>query len=224
MPAEGLLVYMAQQMIALIIRKGLFSEEYIFFADYMSSSQFLCETGAVLGYTFRDRMTTFVKLFCEPGRESGLVATMGDIAATHLQELKEEPQDFIDFFFKQEATRIIDILREAGLTKASGWSDFSKVSKQKLRAKDVFSQLMFAVPWGIGLGSRFPELAKKLLTNEIDPSEWNYWRSHGLDIPSIPPKPKTIEQRQQKALSLITPYVERTRPDLMISLGLQTTT
>src|SRR6266446_817515 len=63
MSAPTLLAYIAQQIISPVTKKGLFSDEYVLFGSYMPCAQFLYETGAILGYTFRDRLLSFVELF-----------------------------------------------------------------------------------------------------------------------------------------------------------------
>lgn len=216
----SLLDHLAHQIIRPTIRKGLFSGEHVFFGEYMLCSQFLYETGAVLGYSFRRRIKTFVKLFCEPGRESELASYLGETVRTSLQGFAHEPSDFFELHFIPEATRLIQVMRRAGLTRCSDWSDFPKIAKQKLRPANMISPLEGTATLGIGLGYSHPELTVKLLTEQIDPAIWNKFRSHGLEIPASPPPTKTLQQREAEARSLITPYVSTERPDLLKALGL----
>ena len=50
----------------------------------MPCAQFLYETGAILGYTFRDRLPLLVELFTESDHEAGAVAHIGEPAAERL--------------------------------------------------------------------------------------------------------------------------------------------
>lgn len=196
----------------------MFSAEHVLLGDYMPRALFLYETGAVLGYTFRDRIATFAKAFSEPGRESQTASYLGDQAASKLQQFVEPPNDFIDLFFKPEATRIIQLLQRAGRTTCCDWSDLAKVAKQKLPIN--LETLGFAAAQGIGFGSRFPDLTEQLLTDQPDPEAWREAHSSGLDVPASPPTPKSIEQRQAEARLLITPYISAARPELLSALGL----
>ena len=212
----SLLFYLAQQVTKPIVRKSMFTAEHVLLGDYMPRASFLYETGAVLGYTFHDRIATFAKAFSEPGRESEVASHLGDTAASKLQQLAEPPNNFHCLFFKPEATRIIQVLQRAGRTTCSDWSDLAKVAKQKLPVEDVLSPLSFAAAQGIGLGSRFPDLTEQLLTHQPDPEAWREARSYGLDIPASPPERKSIEQRQAEARL----YISATHPELLSALGL----
>ena len=132
------------------------------------------------------------------------------------------PTTFLPLYLQPEATRLIGLLRQTGLTDAHDWSDMDKVAQQPLRVRDVFSTMQMAAARGIALGSRFPELTKKLLAATINPEDWNDARLHGLDIPASPSRSQSIPEREQAALMLILPFVEKARPDLVAVLGLIT--
>lgn len=220
MSTPPLLAYLVHHIITPMTRKGMFSDDYVLFGEYMPSAQFLYEMGAVLGYTFRDRLIVFVELFTEPGHQSDCVEHIAGPAANRLAGLSDEPKDFVDLFLKPEVERLMTVMRSHGLTKYSGWSDFTKVGKQKMRIKDIFSTLQMTALEGIGLGSRYPELTERLLLHTEDVEVWRYAHTHGLDIPASPPTPKPIPERQAEAKAMIRPYVEKVRPDLLSKLGL----
>lgn len=220
MSTPPLLAYLVHQIIAPVTRKGLLSKDYVLFGQYMPCAQFLYETGAVLGYTFRDRLIVFVELFTDPGHQSDFVSYIATPAADRLASLPSEPKDFMDLFFKPEAERLMKVMRCHGLTQYSEWPDFTKVAKQKMHIKDIFPQLQFTVAEGIGLGSQYPDLTLRLFSHTEDADAWRDARASGLDIPASPPKPKSIQEREAEALATIRPYVERVRPDLLTKLGL----
>jgi len=220
MNTPPLLAYLVHQIIAPLTRKGLFSDDHIFFGEYMPCAEFLYETGAVLGYTFRDRLVVFVELFTEPGHQSDFVSYIATPAAHRLAELPGEPKDFMDLFFKPEAERLMKVMCSHGLTKYSDWTDITKVAKQKMRIKDIFSGLQMTAAEGVGLGSQYPELTERLLLDADDADAWRDARTHGLDIPASPPRPRPIHERQTEAKVMIRPYVEKVRPDLLTKLGL----
>lgn len=220
MQPPPLLAYLAQQVRAPIIRKGMFTGEHVLFGDYMPASLFLYETSAILGYTYRERITSFVSLFCQPRQESDLIMHMTSSVTAKLAALRHEPKDFIELHLIPEATRLMRVMRDAGLTIYSDWIDFPKLAKHKMRATDIWSQLQFTAAEGVAFGYTHPELAEKLFTYEDDPQGWQDARSHGLSIPASPPKSKSIHQRQVEALALIRTYVAKARPDLLNTLGL----
>jgi hypothetical protein len=186
----------------------------------MHASLNLYEIGSILGYTYRDRLMSFVTLFCEVGQETDLIEHLPKSVSTKLAAFDQEPRDFMEFYFKPEATRLIRGLRDAGLTSCSDWGDLPKLAKHKLKASDMWSTLQFTAAEGIALGYSQPDLAKRLFTYEADPQAWQEARSHGLDIPASPQKGKSIQQRQTEAKALIRPYVAKARPDLLNTLEL----
>lgn len=220
MQTPPLIAYLANLACAPIIRKGLFAGEYVFFGEYMPASLHLYETGSILGYTYRDRLTSFVTLFCEPGHESDLIAHLPKSVSAKLAALDHQPKDFMELYFIPEATRLIRVLRDARLTTYSDWLDFPKLAKHKMRASDIWSPLQFTAAEGIAFGYSQPELAERLFTFEDDPRAWHEARSHGLDIPASSPQAKSIQQRQTEAKALIGPYVAKARPDLLSTLEL----
>ena len=220
MQTPPLIAYLADLARAPIVRKGLFAGEYVFFGDYMAASLQLYETGAILGYTYRERLNSFVSLFCERGHEQDLIARMCKSVSDKLAALDHAPKDFIELYFIPEATRLIRVLRDAGLTTYSDWLDFPKLAKHKMRASDIWSQLQFTAAEGIAFGYSQRELAERLFTYEDDPEAWRDARCHGLDIPASPPKAKSIHQREAEAKALIKPYVSKARPDLLSALEL----
>ena len=124
MQTSTLLAYLAHEISAPIVHKALSGGEYVLFGDYMPRAHFLFETSAVLGYAFRDRLLTFVSLFSQPGHEVDLAEHLGDSVAARLASLEKEPSDFMELFFIPEATRLIGVLRNAGLTTCTDWTEF----------------------------------------------------------------------------------------------------
>jgi hypothetical protein len=215
----SLVQFLATQIITPIVKKGFFAHEHVLFSDYMPRAGFLFEIGAVLGYTFRNRLTTFAQLFAAPGTEQKLISWLHEDATERLNKV-EGPPKFAELYFAPEATRLIGVLRSAGLTDANDWLDMHKVANQKLRLADVFTSLQMAPTMGIGFGSCFPDLTVQLLTADFDAAEYQSMRAAGLTVPATPRKAKTMDERQEMALSLIRPYVQYARPDLIAALGL----
>jgi|CZKQ01.1.fsa_nt_gi hypothetical protein len=171
----------------------------------MPRAALLYETGLVLGYTFKDCLATFAQLFCESGREAGLIAILQRQAEERLTSLGGNVSNVGELYSRPEAIRLLSVLRQAGLTQASDWSEMHMIAEQPLRVTDFFQTLQFAPAEGIGFGSRFPDITLRVLS---------------LGIPGTTLKPKSIERHQRAAFKLIRPYVRRVRPDLISTLSL----
>ncbi len=222
MSTPTLLGYLAQWALAPVKKKGLLSGQYVLFAEYLSQAQLLYETGAVLGYIYRDRLETFAELFSEPGRQADLAyfLTTATSVADRLASLPDEPKNFYELFFKSEVGDLMSAMRNAGLTQFSGWLDFPKVSKLKMPIKYYFERLRMTALEGIQLGSQHAQFAEKLFTYEYDAEKWRFFYDLGLDIGESPPVTMPLSERQAEAKELIRAYVEEVRPDLLTKLEL----
>jgi hypothetical protein len=136
-----LLGYLMHQIIAPVKRRGLFSGEYVLFAEYLSQAQFLYETGPVLGYIYRDRLDTFAELFSESGRQADLTNYLATetFVDDRLAELLDEPKNFHDLFLESEGTNLMKKMHDVGLTRFSDWLDFPKVCSLKMPIKNLFN-------------------------------------------------------------------------------------
>lgn len=220
MDAPTLLSHLAREAIAPIARKSWFSGQYVLFGPYMWRAQSLYETGAALGYAFRDRLPVFVESFCEPGSEAATVASLAESAAAQRAQITNEPSDFLELFFKPEVERLMRVMREGGRTRYSQWSDFPKVARKKMRADDMLFNLTKTLRRGVALGGHYPELAERISARSPDPELWKRARAGSSGIPASPPEPKPLPRRQEEAIARIRPFLEEVRPELLTRLGL----
>ncbi len=212
--------FLASAVLRDIVKNDREPDEYVIFSEYMVRAGFLFEIGAVLGYAFRDRLHLLVQLFAAPSTEQTIISLLHQQAADRLDACGGKLTDFAAVYFAPEATQLIGVLRRAGLTEARDWLDMHEVASQAIRVADIFTQLQIAPPQGIGFGSRYPDLTSDLLTSEIDEAKYRKLRAAGLAVPSAPPQAKTMQQWEEMALSMIRPYVQHARPDLVAALGL----
>jgi hypothetical protein len=222
MNTPSLLAYLVHQIIAPVKRKGLFSGEYVFFAEYLSQAQLLYEIGAVLGYTYRDRLETFAESFSEPGRQADLTNYIATetFVDDRLAALPDKPKNFYDLFLESEGKKLMKKMHEFGLTQFSDWLDFPKVCKLKMPIRNYFERLQTTALEGIQLGSQYSELTEKLFSYEYDAEEWHRWNKSGLEIGPTPPKTIPLSERQAGAKALIRPHIEKMRPDMLTKLEL----
>lgn len=222
MSTPSILGYLTHQIVSPVAKKGLFSGEYLLFADYLSIAQRLYETGAVLGFSYRDRLDSFAALLSEPGRQADLASFLmtSNSAADRLAGLPDDPKNFYDLFLKPEGKKLMKNMHDVGLTQFSDWQDFPKVRRIKMPIKKYFEILQFTVMQGILLGSRHPELTEKLFSYEYDAEEWRVWYEAGSEIGPSPPKTIPLRERQTEVAAVIRPYVANMRPELLAKLGL----
>jgi hypothetical protein len=220
MNKPSILGYLSHQLITPAIKKGFFSGEYVFFGQYLTLANFLYETCSVLGYTFRDRLLIFLELMSEDGRQVDLLNWISTPAIKRLSEIPTEPKSFYELFYEPEHARLMKQYHNANPTKYSDSDDFTKVYKRKMPVNAAMTNLQFAAAEGIGFGYTYPDLTEKLLSYVHDPSEWNSAYKYGLDIGPKPPEMVPLSTLVSNARTLITPFVEKVRPDLIEKLGL----
>jgi hypothetical protein len=223
MSTPSLISYLAHGCIAPVKKKGLFSGEYVLFGEYLSHAQLLYETSAILGYIYRDKLNTFAELFSEPGRQADLanLIVTGTFVADRLAELPDEPKKFNELFFEPE------LMKQAcnfGLTQFSELPNSPDISRKvftlKIPVQVAFQHSSMTALEGIQLGSQHLELTEKLFSYKHDPEAWRFAHEAGLEIGPSPPETIPLRERQVEVKTLIRPFVEKARPDLLSKLGL----
>ena len=212
---RSLIDEIAHSVIAPPAKKRLFSGPYLPFQRYLGCYQIAFETGVVLGYAFRSRLTTLAKLFSQPSREQELVTFMQGLAGQHLAKAGE-PKDFLQLAMWYEDSRIKGNWHEEGINEVQ----MEYLTKhQKVPLEQAFKNLHVAVSTGIGFGSAFPGLTEKLwkvaYERPIDLDEWQKWKRAGLDLGDELPEPFPLEKRQEQILSQVELFVSKSRPELL---------
>jgi hypothetical protein len=202
-------------IIAPALKKRVFAASYIPFRRYLGCYQVAFETGAVLGYTFRDRLSTFAKLFCVPGREEELSMAMQELARQKISKVGET-ENFLGLAMFAEEARITANWRESGITE----KQIDHLSQRlKMTLEQAFKNLSGAVSTGIGFGSAFPELTERLwkagYERELMPDEWREYQRIGVVSGDDIPEPLPLIKRQGQLLSLVELFVSKTRPELL---------
>jgi len=197
------------------LKKRIFSAPYIPFQRYLGCYQEAFEAGVVLGYAFRDRLTTLAKLFSQPGREEELVRAMQELAQRKLTGIGKA-ENFLELAMFAEEHRVEANWLGSGIDEAQ--IEFLK-KHLKMLPQQAFKNLHGAVSVGIGFGSAFAELTERLwkavYERPIDRNEWQKWRNAGLDIGDELPEPLPLAKRQEQLLSLVELFVSKARPELL---------
>jgi hypothetical protein len=216
------LSYLAHVLITPVKKKGWLSGEYVLLADYLSQAQLLYETGAVLGYTYRNNLQSFAAVFTQPDRNVDLIyfLTTATGVADRLAALPEEPKNFYDLFFKSEAQNLLATMHKQGSVQSSELAQLPQVAKLKMPLKYYLEHLRMTALEGIQLGSHFSDLANKLFSYEYEADQWRFAYKAGLDVGPLPPKYVPLTEREVDARNLIRPYVEEVHPELLAELGL----
>ena len=212
---RSLIDEVTRSIVAPALKKRLFSAPYIPFRRYLGCYQTAFETGAVLGYAFRDRLTTFAKLFCEPGREEELTMAMQELARQKMAKVGKAG-NFIALAMFAEENRIKANWHESGITD----TQIEHLTKRlKMTLEQSFKNLCGAVSTGIGFGSAFPELTEQLWSSAyerpITSDEWQEYRRVGVVSGDEIPEPLPLAKRQGQLLSLVEVFVSTSRPELL---------
>lgn len=212
---RSLIWEMVRSIIASEAKKRFFLfAPYLPFQRYLGCYQEAFEAGVVLGYTFRNRLALFAKLFTEPGHEQEVTESIQEIARERLAEAGAK--DFFDLAEFAEEARIETLWLESGIYKAN--IEFAK-KRYKMPLNEAAEGLYVAISTGIGFGSGFPELTEQLFKvrdeRPIDREEWAKWRKVGVVAGDEPPEPLTLGRRQAYVLSLVELFVSKARPELL---------
>ena len=226
-PRNSVLPYLAGFILAPFVGKGLLSEKWVSLGQCVIAAQVAYETGALLGYRFREQMPTFAKLFCEPGHETELATYLKESTRAEMSRCQGESMTFFRLRWETDVAFTMEAMRRAGRTKLTDTGDFHLIAGERIRAVDVSPWLQTVTAKGIGLGSGLPQLMEKLWRNsyelpmgEEDVRAVAQLRAHGLELPQSLAEPESLEAAQARAVSWIIPYISHHCPEMMQELGL----
>ncbi len=183
-----LMSYLASEPTEYFSEKGLFRKRRITFYNTLTVCGYMYETGAILGRVRRDKLTTLVKILpVVAGQEDSCLLSLKEDAPKRLnqfkQEYKKEPDSFAEF-----------ILHQHQIENAS-----AKTFGERTPLEKVYP---FFERWGaggIGFGSSFPELTRKMYKN-----------------PEV-----NFEERERLILRMVAAYTSEYYPELLDPLDLR---
>jgi hypothetical protein len=196
-------------------QKKLFGKPYITTARFLGCYEQAFESGAVLGYAFRGRLSTFAQLFSDPGREHELASWMEATARQHFTDLGK-PENFFDLAMWYEKSRAEDVWRKAGVAQA----DIDQlIDGFKVPLGDAFERLQVSMTMGIGFGSACPEqteiMWREAYEKPHDPDKVKLMLKAGLSLGRDELKSLPLVEQQEKLLSFVRLFVTTARPDLL---------
>ena len=202
------------------------------FTRYLGCYQEAFEVGVVLGYTFRDRLTTFAKLFAEPDHEQQLITVMQELARQRFSETKK-PETFSRLGMLAEEIRIKSNWQRSG-TDGVPVEFLQKHYRVPLR--QASQNLYVSVSTGIGFGSAFPQPTEQMWKVEheypMSREEWakrrteptyrmeeTFGRLTSEQVKDFhatePPESITLAKRQGQLLSEVESFISGARPELL---------
>ena len=222
-----MLPYLAGFILAPFVSIGLPLGKWVPLGQCVAAAQLAYETGALLGYRFREQMPTFAKLFCEPGRETELATHLNESTRAEMSSCDGESMTFFRLRWETDVAFTMEAMRRAGRTKVTDTGDFHLIASESIRAVDMSPGLQTVTVRGIGLGSGLPQITEKLWRNsyelpmgEEDVRALAQLRAHGLKLPQSLPEPESFEAAQARVVSWIIPYISHHCPEMLKDLGL----
>jgi len=197
------------------VEKGFLGKHRIKFSHLIMVSQFLYETGAIIGRARRDKLQILGKMLAVPGKETEFTSWLQELSQNRLTNYGKEPDTFFSFIWNTE-------LAKAGLK--MDWSkEFVKACDQKIptdAAEPIIKSLGLE---GIGFGSKFPSLTEKMLKQQYESDKSDTiaeMRKYGAKIDERSLHVALID-REKEILTALGIYVNEYFPELLKSLELK---
>jgi hypothetical protein len=220
MAGVTLLDFLSERFIAPITRKSWLGNERVRVDDYLRAAQRVFESCALLGHRFRDRLPIFARVLGEPGQETEALKRLAELAVAQEPVQQTEPRDFLDLFFRPEVARLESQLLGRSQDTAASRPTLGKLARQKLPRAELQNALKSAGEKGLALGIHSPELVAGLCARSIEVENWKLLRGRTSSLPSSPPPPIPLDERQNEATAMLREYLELAQPDLLARLGL----
>lgn len=210
-----------------LAKSRLFGGPYLHFADVVTISGYLFQSGALLGRAKLGQLNYLAKMFADPRREPDVIKLLQDSAKRRLDDYVdtygEEPFNLMSFILASEykKTGIIIPLHGLELTDTNK-RQVAKVAKVKMPLKEVESTIKYGMVEGIGFGSLLPDLTETMYresNDDIDIEAWELWKESGLEIPESPTV-VSLEEQDQTVLSMVATYAQAYFPELIEPLKL----
>lgn len=219
-----------------VVRKKLSRKRYITMFYYSRTLAFQYETGALLGRAMRHKLDILHKMLVKPGTDiNRSIAFIQSEAKARLKKFTEqkgkEPDTFNDFIALtelEEAAKVMGLSIDEDAyyqDPKSHLKNLGKLYSHEVALDDVYKNILNCSLYGIGFGSRFPELTVRMYKNtyeniDVNMKEWAEARSYGLNIPE---KPDFIplEEREKEILAIVAGYTGEYYPELLDPLDLR---
>ncbi len=204
---------------------------YIYLLEYISLLCFLYESGAILGRALKEKSNTLEKLLHIKYQITHISLSDWQILAEerlkkYEEECGKQPDNFYDFIFDQEASKMTRIKIN---TKRNIKSFYKKLYFTKVPLKDPDTtdgiyietkekKMCEYIIEGSGFGSRFPELTREMngrywSSIDIESDDWNNLTKNFKFI-DTPLRMLTLNWQEKSLLEIVQFYIEECEPEL----------
>lgn len=214
-----------------LIKKPLLGKQRLPLAAFLSVGGFLFETGAMLGWAYRDRQLAFVRVIALPETPDQLVRLMRLKAKERVAEWESPDDSFFRFVYETEAARRGHPINMSPTEDVSSMDtkrfleDMRRFTnwlhKQSLDLNTAWSELHFIFYEGIGYGFEFPEETqrrwKAVYEKPKTPDDLISWRDaykYGVVTTPEPPPIQTWNERVSELKDALRGYITEFKPAL----------
>jgi hypothetical protein len=222
--AEALMISIIQPL----IKKPLFGKQKLPLKAFLAVGGFLFETGAVLGWAYRDRQLAFVRVIALLETPDQRVRLMRLKAKERVAEWESLNDSFYLFVYETELARRghpISMMAsenddweryKENMRRVSGW-----VKEQSLDLHTAWTELHYIFHEGIGYGFEFPEETqrrwKAVYEKPKTPDDLISWRDaykYGVVTTPEPPPIQTWDERVSELKDVFRGYITEFKPEL----------
>ncbi len=219
--AESLMMPVIQPL----IKKPLLGKQRLPLAAFLSVGGFLFETGAMLGWAYRDSQLAFERVITLPETPGQLVRFMRLKAKERVAEWKSPDDSFFVFVYETEAARRGHPIDMSSIKNVNSMEDMKRftnwLQKQSLDLYTAWSELHFLFYEGIGYGFEFPEETqrrwKAVYEKPKTPDDLISWRDaykYGVVTTPEPPPIQTWNERVSELKDALRGYITEFKPAL----------
>jgi hypothetical protein len=199
------------------IKKPLFGKPRLPLANFLTVGAYLYETGAVLGWAYRDGQLAFERVIGSPETPGQLVRLMRSKAKERMAEAKSEDDPLALLVYKTQAARLghpMDWTSTEGMERFANW-----VKEQSLDLDTAGDELQILFAEGVGYGFEFPEETQRrwraTYEKTQDPIAWRFWYEEGAALHTPEPPPiQTWDERVSELKDALRGYITEFKPAL----------
>ncbi len=222
--ADALMISIIQPL----IKKPLFGKQKLPLTVFLPMGGFLFETGAVLGWAYRDRQLAFVRVIALPETPDQRVRLKRLKAKERVAEWKSLNDSFYLFVYETELARRghpVSMMAsdnedweryKENMKRVSDW-----VKEQSLDLHPAWTELHHIFYEGIGYGFEFPEETqrrwKAVYEKPKTPDDLISWRDaykYGVVTTPEPPPIQTWDERVSELNDALRGYITEFKPEL----------
>lgn len=208
-----------------LIKKPLLGKQRLPLAAFLSVGGFLFETGAMLGWAYRDNQLALERVITLPETPGQLVKFMRLKAKERVAEWESPDDSFYLFVYETELARRGHPIRmmasenedwkksKENIRRVSNW-----VKGQSFDLYKAWAELHYLFYEGIGYGFEFPEETKrrwKAIYEKLeDPISWHEAYKYGVVTTPEPPPIQTWDERVSELKDVLKGYITEFKPEL----------